>query len=133
MARNHMSQRHPDVDTVTAPSDWASALVNGDFSGLEEDDTAACIAWADTLEQKGWVVVGVASDENGDSEDPHFTWSYRLYGGNAGGGNVVDYIVHRTGGIRRWREIHAAQRASRPAKPKTTPKPRVKVRRRRKR
>ena len=30
---------------ITAPSHWASYLINGDASGLEPEDKAACDAW----------------------------------------------------------------------------------------
>lgn len=29
------------IDTYTLPARWASALINGDWSGLEEDDVQA--------------------------------------------------------------------------------------------
>ena len=31
--------------TATAPSAWASYLINGDDSGIEPEDKAACDAW----------------------------------------------------------------------------------------
>jgi hypothetical protein len=31
--------------TLTAPSNWASYLINGDASGLPVDERAACDAW----------------------------------------------------------------------------------------
>lgn len=31
--------------TCTAPSHWASYLINGDATGLEPDDIEACDAW----------------------------------------------------------------------------------------
>ncbi len=31
--------------TITAPSHWASYLINGDASGLEPDEKTACDAW----------------------------------------------------------------------------------------
>jgi len=36
-----------EVETVVAPASWATALVNGDWSGLQADadDEAACRAW----------------------------------------------------------------------------------------
>jgi len=78
-------------DEVTAPSVWASALVNGDTSGLDDEDEKALNVWADNLEKSGWTVVGVA----GEDQEPRFTWSYRQYGGTAKGGDVLDYIVHK--------------------------------------
>lgn len=37
------------VYEYTAPASWASALINGDDSGLEDSDARACAAWAKTL------------------------------------------------------------------------------------
>ena len=81
------------VDTVTAPDYWASALINGDTSGMEDDEIAAMEAWLDELD--GWEVVDVVRNENGEADEPRFTWSYRLYGGTANGGSVLDYVVHK--------------------------------------
>ena len=40
-----------NVETATAPAYWASYLINGDASGLEGDEIAACDAW---IERLGW-------------------------------------------------------------------------------
>lgn len=82
-----------EVDTVTAPDYWASYLVNGDHSGLESDEKAACDVWQEGLGD--WYVVDVARDESGEAQEPRFTWSYSLYGGTASGGSVVDYVAHK--------------------------------------
>jgi hypothetical protein len=42
-----------EVDTVTLPAYWASALINGDFSGLESNEAERCQAAVDELAQ-GW-------------------------------------------------------------------------------
>lgn len=84
-----------ETDTVTGPACWASALINGDDSSfsLDEDGGAAEIAaldaWASRLAADGWSVVSVVEGSE------RFTWSYRLHGGMAEGGEVCDYIVRR--------------------------------------
>lgn len=78
-----------EVDTVTLPAYWASALVNGDFSGLTPAERDALHASLASLQARGWYVVSTTED------DSRFTWSFRLYGGTADGGDVLDYIVHR--------------------------------------
>lgn len=78
-----------ECDTIEAPESWASYLINGDPSGLEPDEIAACDDWQDSIAP--WYVVSC-----GDSE-PCFTWKYRLYGGTAEGGNVQEYIIHKAG------------------------------------
>jgi hypothetical protein len=71
------------VATITAPAYWASYLVNGDSSGLDDHEEALADDWA--RNQEPWYVVGVTDDE------PRFTWCYALHGGD-----VLDYILHRT-------------------------------------
>lgn len=41
----------PTVETATAPSCWASYLINADASGLDESEKGACDAW---IERLGW-------------------------------------------------------------------------------
>jgi hypothetical protein len=80
------------VTTATAPAYWASYLVNGDASGLEDREQASADRWI--AKQAPWYVVDVARD--GDNEqEARFTWSYQLYGGDAKGGDVLDYVMHR--------------------------------------
>jgi len=84
-----------EIDEVTGPAYWASALVNGDFSSLDDDEESALLEWCDRLERDGWYVVDVARDEEGEMIEPRFIWRYDLYGGTARGGDVCDYVVHR--------------------------------------
>ncbi len=82
-------------DTVTLPAYWASALVNGDYSSLKDweieqlDKTVADLA--------PWYVVDIKRNDEGEAEDPRFTWNYSLYNRYSGysGGEVLDYIVHK--------------------------------------
>ncbi len=80
-----------EQDTITLPSDWASALINNDYSGLDDEaEIARCVAVETKLASEGWYIV--------DCEDePRFTWSYRLYdpGANCSGGEVLDYMILR--------------------------------------
>lgn len=85
------------VDTITAPACWACALVNGDTSALDERDVAALRAWEDDLAAKGWRVVDVVRDDDGQGIEPWFgPWSPR-WGARAG--DLVDYVIHRDGGV----------------------------------
>lgn len=85
----------PEVDTVTGPSYWASYLVNGDDSSLNPEEKAAADAWNERLGD--WYVVGIADDEEGNSQEPRFTNSYDIHSGtDIRGGDVVDYIVHKS-------------------------------------
>jgi hypothetical protein len=69
-----------------APAHWASYLVNNDASGLSESEKAAADRWLETELEPSEGVIDV-------SEEPRFTWSFRLYGGDAEGGDVCDYTV----------------------------------------
>lgn len=78
------------------PEAWASALINGDYTGLDHADNLACAATVATLASHGYEVVCLAIDpRTGEDYEPRFTWSYPLYGGTAQGGNVLMYVVHR--------------------------------------
>ena len=78
------------VDTITAPAYWASAFINGDKSGMTDEEESAFDAYEARLAKKGWRVIDMV--ENSE----RFTWSYKAYGGDAQGGDVADYTVYRT-------------------------------------
>lgn len=83
-----------ETTTITAPAHWAAAFINGDISGLDDDlEIAAFESFCDELGE--WQIVDFASDDDGEICEPRFTWHYALYGGNACGGNVLDYVAHR--------------------------------------
>jgi uncharacterized protein YggL (DUF469 family) len=65
---------------------WASYLINGDASGLDERERALADTW---LERNDIVNVVDCADE------AHFTWNYDLHTGDvmARGGDVLDYTV----------------------------------------
>ena len=84
------------IDTTTLPAAWASYLVNGDDSGLEDGERDRADAWLKQVLPEGAGVVDVARDVDGEGLGPRFTWSFRMYGGNAEGGEVLDYVTHGT-------------------------------------
>lgn len=72
-----------EVDTIDGPAHWASYLINGDASGLTEEDEIECDDWQQRLAaQGGWYVVSCEGDE----------WFGRFEGM---GGNLVNYILQR--------------------------------------
>jgi len=87
-----------DTDTITLPAYWASALVNGDYSGLDGDEAARCERAENELAARGWRVVDVTRGEDGEAEESRFTWSYGLYDPDAGvsGGDVLNYTMIRS-------------------------------------
>ena len=80
---------------ITAPAYWASALVNGDFSGLTTEESNMLNAWYEAEGRPN--VVSIADDpETGEPQEARFTWSYELYAGplcTCHGGEVLDYVV----------------------------------------
>lgn len=83
-----------ETTIVTAPAYWASAFVNGDISGLDDSEIRAFEEFNESLAD--WHIVDVARDDDGESNEPRFTWSFALYGGTACGGEVLDYVAHRS-------------------------------------
>ena len=86
-----------EVETVTAPASWASALVHGDTSGLDDDpqDAAACRAWIAEAAAEGWRVVDVARDADGNAEEPWFSSSAGFHGSPYAGADLLDYVRQR--------------------------------------
>jgi hypothetical protein len=78
---------------LTGPVYWACALINGDESGLDEDEVKLMNEWLARELQPDESIVDVARGEDGEAEEARFTWQYSLYGGSASGGEVIDYVV----------------------------------------
>lgn len=81
-----------NFDTITGP-DWAAPyLVNGDASGITDDERAKVDAWL--AREQVASIVDIARDDDGNGMEPRFTWSYSLYFPEAGcrGGSVIDYV-----------------------------------------
>lgn len=79
--------------TVILPAFLASALINGDESGLDDADLARLGNINAFLRKNNLEIVDVARDADGNAHDPWFTWSYRFYGGDADGGDCLDYVA----------------------------------------
>jgi hypothetical protein len=84
-----------ETSIVTLPAYWASALINGDTSGMDDSEIADMERELEGLSNEGWNVVDVARGDDGEVDEPRFTWSFGLYGGNASGGDVLDYVIIR--------------------------------------
>ena len=74
---------------------WASALINGDWSGLDDSEAATLAAWIDReLGGDANRILDVERDDSGDPADPFFTWNYDLYtGSDFRGGDCLVYIA----------------------------------------
>jgi hypothetical protein len=80
------------VRTLTGPVYWASALINGDYSGLSTEEAARCDAWLKSELEPGESIVSTTPDD----AEGRFTWSFDLHGGECAGGEVIDYTVLNT-------------------------------------
>jgi hypothetical protein len=78
-------------DVITLPSYWACALINGDYSGLNDAEEKRCVRAESKLSKSGAYIAGKVEDSE------RFTWNYRLYDPDADcdGGDVMDYVVLR--------------------------------------
>jgi hypothetical protein len=75
------------VRTITGAEYWASYFINGDASGLSEEEKAAADNWLALELEPGESVVDC-------EEEGRFTWSYDLHTHTeTRGGNVIDYTV----------------------------------------
>ena len=76
-----------EVDTTEAPAYWASYFINGDASGMEDDEIAEADAWADGLED--WYVVDCEDDRD------NFGTFYFEVAGRWLGCDLATYTLHR--------------------------------------
>jgi hypothetical protein len=84
----------PNIYVAIGAACWASYLVNGDASGLTDDERKLADAWCDRELGPNDAIV--------DCGEAYFTWSYGLYtGAPFRGGDVVDYRVIE-GDTGRW-------------------------------
>jgi hypothetical protein len=74
----------PECDTFEAPAHWAPYLINGDASGLDDGESDRIAAYLAQELPAGAHVVSCA-------DESRFTWSYRLFGGDAEGGSVLEF------------------------------------------
>jgi hypothetical protein len=79
--------------TITLPAYWCSALINGDYSGLDDAEGQRCRAIVIDLASDGWSIVSC-------EDEARFTWHYALYdpGADCEGGDVLDYDILRAPG-----------------------------------
>ena len=75
--------------TVEPGPEWAaSALINDDWSGLDDDDRETLEAWIAYAVPEGAYVVA-------DQGEPYFSWACQYHGLPYSGGSLVDYVIHR--------------------------------------
>lgn len=70
--------------TFEAPEHWAPYLINGDASGLSDVERKQADSYLEAELPEGAHVVSCG-------DESRFTWSYRLYGGDASGGSVLEF------------------------------------------
>jgi len=85
-AASTLPSSNPTIYIATGAACWASYLINGDASGLSDEERKLADAWCERELGPNDAIV--------DCDEPYFTWSYRLYtGAPFSGGDVVDYRV----------------------------------------
>lgn len=86
-----MSALPDGLTVVTGSAAWASYLINGDASGIDDREKALADAW---LERNAVAsVIDTERDEDGDGAEPYFSWSYGFHtGDDCSGGNLLDYV-----------------------------------------
>ena len=81
-----LSSKLPRIYLAIGAACWASYLINGDASGLTDEERKLADAWCDRELGPDDAIV--------DCGEPYFTNHYALYTGAAyRGGDVVDYRV----------------------------------------
>lgn len=76
-----------NIRTITGAAYWASYIINGDASGMDETERALCDTWMARELEEGESIVDC-------EEESRFSWSYGLHtGGDCAGGDVLDYTV----------------------------------------
>jgi hypothetical protein len=76
----------PSIYVATGAACWASYLINGDASGLNDNERSLADAWCERELGPNDAIV--------DCGEPYFTSHYDLYtGAPYRGGDVVDYRV----------------------------------------
>lgn len=73
------------VEHHTGPAHWASYFINGDASGLEEDEIVWADAWADAL--PGFIVSCVGEQYYSSHRDAWWTTPFKS-------GDVLEYVIH---------------------------------------
>ena len=80
-------------DEITAPSHWASYLINGDASGYDDAEIKAADEYF-----AGWHVVDVSADVLVvlfSTDDEWFSGSADLFGSTAKGDTLATYTVQK--------------------------------------
>lgn len=75
-----------ETETYTLPAYWASYLINGDHSGLEDSEIQEADSFMASLEADGWYCVDA-------SQDSDFSYSNDA---TDTGGDVAEFTFHRS-------------------------------------
>jgi hypothetical protein len=86
MANVSLHSRNPSIYIATGAACWASYLINGDASGLTDEERKQADAWCER--ELG------PSDAIVDCGEAWFTWSYRLYTGAWLGHSDIKHTAH---------------------------------------
>ena len=84
-----------ETEIVTGSAYWASYLVNGDASGLDDREIKLADAWCErNFPGVAWREIDVKRDDDGEPQESNFSWFYGLHtGDDYSGGDVLEYSV----------------------------------------
>ena len=71
------------------PAHWAAYLINGDADTLDDAEAERVDAYVESLRGDAKYI-----DITIDAEaEPYFSWAFEIYGGDARGGDLLDYTI----------------------------------------
>lgn len=74
------------IETILGPAWFASAAINGDYSGLTSEEYLEFVAWRNFNVWPGF-------DFASCGEESHFSWECRAHGLPWTGGELIEYIL----------------------------------------
>lgn len=77
-----------EVLTMPFPATWKDGLLRENYAGLARSEVFTCQAMIKRLRHDGYAVVGLAA-----GAQPRLSDQFRLTGGNADTGMVLDFVV----------------------------------------
>ena len=80
------------TENLLGASYWASSFINGDASGMDDEEIQAADAWFEKNDVLD--VIDVARDEDGEAMEPYFANWYGVHADpRFQGGELIEYVV----------------------------------------
>jgi hypothetical protein len=88
-----------ETTEIVGAAYWASAIFNGDTSGMEEREIALYEAWEAKELGDEWTISGIVENDEGESEEPWFSSMFGFHTGwdehGITGGDCLTYVAMR--------------------------------------